>query len=177
MPHPLTLPALSVLALVGTGAGVFLGRAAIAEINPAYYSGPEPRFHADLSPNPPNMDAPVYRAGALTAAEMDQALGSGCVNCPRAAGAYYPVYRQAESGAATEMALVDSSPETIPAAQVRHVPDAEQAAAEAEHAEALVRVHRYASYQVTEEPAITVEQSAETARPIGYAGVERAGAE
>jgi hypothetical protein len=172
MPHPLTLPALSVLALVGTGTGIVLGRSAIAEINPAYYSDPEPRFHADLGPHRPNMEAPVYRAGALTAAEMDQALGTGCVNCRLAPGSYYPVYRQAESGAATDYALVDSAPPPVAAVQVEPSPDPAQATAETEHAEALVRVHRYASYEVSQVQVATGEQAGEEAEPVEYAAAD-----
>jgi hypothetical protein len=172
MPHPLTLPALSVLALVGTGTGIVLGRSAVSEINPAYYSDPEPRFHADLGPHRPNMEAPVHRAGALTAAEMDQALGTGCVNCRLAPGSYYPVYRQAESGAATDYALVDSAPAPIAAVQVEASPDPAEAAAETEHAEALVRVHRYASYEVTQAQVATAEPQETAAERLDYAAAE-----
>jgi hypothetical protein len=172
MPHPLTLPALSVLALVGTGTGIVLGRSAISEINPAYYSDPEPRFHADLGPHRPSMEAPVYRAGALTAAEMEQALGTGCVNCRLAPGSYYPVYRQAESGASTDYALVDSAPAPIAAVQVEASPDPAEATAETEHAEALVRVHRYASYEVTQVQVATAEPQETAAERLDYAAAE-----
>ena len=52
------------LAIAGSVGGVYLGRSAISEINPAYYDEPEPRFHADLVPNPPDFEAPpVHEEG------------------------------------------------------------------------------------------------------------------
>ncbi len=76
----ITLAAFAVLAVAGTTGGVYLGRAAVAEINPLYFAEPETRFHADLVPYRPT-EAAGYRAGDLTQANLDQALGRGCVNC------------------------------------------------------------------------------------------------
>jgi hypothetical protein len=49
----MTLSAVAALSVAGAGLGVQLGRSAIAEINPIYYSAPpsSSRFYADLTPN------------------------------------------------------------------------------------------------------------------------------
>ena len=81
------------LAIAGTVGGVYLGRSAISEINPAYYDEPEPRFHADLVPNPPGFEAPpVHEAGYLSPSDTYAALGSGCVNCRAYPEDLYPVH-------------------------------------------------------------------------------------
>ena len=81
------------LAIAGSVGGVYLGRSAIAEINPAYYDEPEPRFHADLVPNPPGFEAPpVHEAGYLSPSDTYAALGSGCVNCRAYPEDLYPVH-------------------------------------------------------------------------------------
>src|SRR5688572_17930437 len=80
MPHPLTLPAVAGLALLGSGAGIWLGNSAISEINPVYYSEAEDRFHADLapyrSPDWAQVQVTEYQdAGLITG------LGGGCIGC------------------------------------------------------------------------------------------------
>ena len=81
------------LAIAGSVGGVYLGRSAISEINPAYYDEPEPRFHADLVPNPPGFEAPpVHEAGYLSPFDTYAALGSGCVNCRAYPEDLYPVH-------------------------------------------------------------------------------------
>ena len=74
------LMSFAALSVAGSVGGVYLGRAAVSEINPLYYSKPETRFHADLVPYRPS-EAAGYRAGDLTQANLDQALGRGCINC------------------------------------------------------------------------------------------------
>jgi hypothetical protein len=74
------LMSLAALSFAGSVGGVYLGRAAVSEINPLYYTQPETRFHADLVPYRPS-EAAGYRAGELTQANLDQAFGRGCVNC------------------------------------------------------------------------------------------------
>ena len=76
----LALPTLAALALTGTAGGIYLGRAAVAEIDPMYFSQAETRFHADLVPHRLGQAA-GYQAGDLSQANLDQALGRGCVNC------------------------------------------------------------------------------------------------
>lgn len=88
MGHPLTISTVGVLALLGIGAGVHLGYAAIAEINPIYYEEAQTRFHADLSPNRRSDSAPemmLVNAG-------DPAPRSDCVGCRTYPEEYYPIH-------------------------------------------------------------------------------------
>ncbi len=58
MAYPVALPAMAALSIAGAAIGVQLGRSAIAEINPLYFSEPQQaRFFADLAPK-------AYRLGA-----------------------------------------------------------------------------------------------------------------
>ena len=88
MAHSLTLPAVGLLALAGIGAGIHLGHSAIAEINPAYFSEPSTRFHADLSANRPLASAPP----TLLSDAKDPALGTGCIGCRTYPEEYYPIH-------------------------------------------------------------------------------------
>lgn len=56
MAHPMAWPAMAALSIAGAAIGVQLGRSAIAEINPLYFSTPQARFFADLTPK-------AYRLG------------------------------------------------------------------------------------------------------------------
>jgi hypothetical protein len=57
MAYPVALPAMAALSIAGAAVGVQLGRSAIAEINPVYFSTPQARFFADLTPK-------AYRLGS-----------------------------------------------------------------------------------------------------------------
>lgn len=158
MPHPLTVATLSGLALIGTSGGILLGRSAISEINPIYFTERESRFHTDLGPRPYSpIDAPVVRAGALSAAELDQALGTGCIGCRAVRAEYYPVHRSDESGYSSGWAAMDETPVAPVVLRVEPAPSeaelAERAAADAAHQAAMVEVHRYSSFEV-ETPAL-----------------------
>ena len=147
MAHRLTFPTLALLAVAGSATGVYLGRAAVAEINPAYFNEPEPRFHSDLVANRPSWSSPsVYRAGQLSPAEAEQALGKGCVGCRTYPEEYYPVH--------------DSSVDKYQPgyAEVVEAPIAEHAVYQAEaqdegRAADFAAVERYSSYAVAEAPA------------------------
>ncbi|MDB5698159.1 MAG: hypothetical protein JWN69_963, partial [Alphaproteobacteria bacterium] len=83
MAYPVALPAMAALSIVGAALGVHLGRSAIAEINPAYFSTPEPtHFFADLAPN-------VYRATTWSdstdywANDVNVGGGAACLDCNR----------------------------------------------------------------------------------------------
>jgi len=89
MPHPLTLSTAGAIALVGIFTGVQLGRSAIAEIDPIYYSERPTRFHADLVPNPPSDSPPNI---TLAQADQNAALGTGCVGCRTYPEEYYPIH-------------------------------------------------------------------------------------
>ena len=142
-----TLPALAALALAGTGAGVYLGKAAISEINPLYFNEPEARFHGDLVPHRPT-EAAGYQAGDLTAANMEQALGSGCIGCRAYPEEVVLVHR----GRADKYAPggADFSVEPMPAVAVEQVPSPEFAA-----------VERYATYPIAQQAEMVAEAPAE----------------
>jgi hypothetical protein len=147
-----TLASFAALALAGTLGGVYLGRAAVAEINPIYYDEPETRFHADLVPYRPT-EAAGYQAGDLSAAELDQALGRGCVNCLTYPEEVVLVHR---GGSAAKYAVGygEVSAEPVQAAAYQPTPPPEFAA-----------VERYTSYPVAPEadptePAGEVELAA-----------------
>lgn len=89
MPSPMSALTLACLSLVGAGAGVFLGRDAVGEINPIYFSERATSWHADLAANQP----PAWEtipASSVTDAELGIGLGSGCVGCREYPEEYYP---------------------------------------------------------------------------------------
>ena len=111
MARAVTLPLIGTLALTGIGVGIQLGYSAIAEIDPIYYSQPETRFHADLSPYRPSTATPP----ATLAATDVPALGSGCIGCRNYPEEYIPIHEASidrySSGFARE---VDTSAEARP---------------------------------------------------------------
>ncbi len=157
MAHALTIPTLAVLAVAGIGSGVYLGKAAIAEIDPAYYNEPETRFHADLTPYRPSTSAAVYRAGQLTPAELDQALGSGCVGCRTYPEEYYPEQDPAVEPERNRWAEAAEQPAAQPAVYTSEPDEARSAD--------FASVERYTGYQVASEaegPAAEVELASAT---------------
>ncbi|HEX8443228.1 MAG TPA: hypothetical protein VF631_06250 [Allosphingosinicella sp.] len=142
-----TLPALAALALAGTGTGIYLGKAAVAEINPIYYSEPEARFHSDLAPYRAT-EASGYQAGDLSVANLNQALGSGCIGCRTYPEEVILVHR----GRADKYVPggADVSVEPVAAVQV------EQA-----HSPEFAAVERYATYPITQEAEIAPEAPVE----------------
>lgn len=153
MPHPFTISTLAALAVAGSVGGVYLGRSAIAEINPAYYNEPETRFHADLVPNPPGFDAPpVHEAGYLSPSETYAALGSGCVNCRAYPEDLYPVHDSSVDEYQPGYAEMIEAPAPQPAA---YTPDPQE---EAERAADLATIQLYAG-----DPAAAEEEGGESA--------------
>jgi hypothetical protein len=131
------ISSLAGLALIGTLAGVTLGRAAISEINPAYFGDPPTRFHADQTAQRPDWTQPQLASeGARTA----EGLGSGCFGCS-GGGEYYAapaVVTYTESWTA-DAERAAAPVEFVP---VEAAPDPERE-----------RVVRYASYPLTAEEA------------------------
>lgn len=80
MPNAMTFPLLAGLAVLGTAGGVSLGRSAIAEINPAYFSAPQTKFHADLVPHR-SPDWAQVQVREYHQAGLVEGLGSGCIGC------------------------------------------------------------------------------------------------
>ena len=162
MPQPLTVATLAVLTVAGSLTGVYLGRSAIAEINPAYYDEPETRFHADLVPNPPSFEAAqVHPAGYVTPAEYRQALGNGCVGCRTYPEEYYPVHDSSVDKYQPGYAEMIETPAPQPAAYVEDPPEGKERAAD------FAMVERYAGYSAAEDarpaaeaPAAEVELAA-----------------
>jgi hypothetical protein len=85
MAYPVALPAMAALSIAGAGIGVQLGRSAIAEINPLYFSAPQQaRFFADLAPK-------AYRLGASALSdstdswfnELNVSGRDTCLDCSR----------------------------------------------------------------------------------------------
>ena len=144
----LTLPALGLVALLGGGLGVHLGRSAIAEINPAHFGSPETRFHADLAPHRP-MPAGIQLSSREN---LIIPLGAGCIGCADmvASGPGY--------AAASARYDYPSAPNPVENF-VEELPASEEPA---ERQASLASVERYASYPVSHEEA-AASASAEAA--------------
>lgn len=138
MPQPMTLAMIGALTLVGAGVGTWAGRAAIAEINPAYFKGSDDRFHGDRvpyrSPDWAQADKP-----AAEDAELVQGLGDGCLTCGAAEIALPPAALPAVFEERWGHEVVASEPAAL--------------IVEAEPDPDLERVQRYASYPVSAEEA------------------------
>ncbi|HYE29503.1 MAG TPA: hypothetical protein VEA61_14885 [Allosphingosinicella sp.] len=100
MPATTTLPIMAGLSILAAAVGISLGRSAIAEINPAYFSDPEESFHSDLvpyrSPDWAQVHAAEYRAAQQPVLVGD--LGSGCIGCRDYPVEYVPVHDPAVEG-------------------------------------------------------------------------------
>jgi hypothetical protein len=157
MPHIYTLPIAAGLTIAASATGIWLGNSAIREINPAHYSVPETRFHADLTPyrSPDQGQVPIAQDASFA-----EGLGSGCINCRTYPEEYYPnpdsYYRapfQAEADGDEDGWSVSADTESAPAA--------EPAAANPE----WERVQAYAAYRVSQDerpaPAAEVRQGAQ----------------
>ncbi len=142
MAHKLTLPTLSILVLVGAGAGVHLGRSAIAEIDPLYFSEPPSRFHADLVP----YRSSVAHSSVLPLPEAVLELQPACYGCAAPAADPEPVY---EAPQAAYENRYDAAAEPVEIADL----EAEPSQAELQRQADLARVERYASYRVSEDEA------------------------
>ena len=142
MAYSLTLPVIAGLSLIGAASGVFLGRSAVAEINPAYFREPQAKFHADLVPYR-SPDWAQVQAGEFQQAALVTGWGDGCIGCRAYPVDYVPLhdpavdgYQDGWSASGTEAATATEEVADEPA------PDAEQE-----------RIVRYASYPVTSEEA------------------------
>jgi len=137
MGYPMTLPTMAALSIAGAALGVHLGHSAIAQINPAYFAEPEPRFHADLAPNR-SPDWAQVQVAEYQDAGLIEGLGTGCVGCRAYPEEYRPVADPAidgrEDGWAASAQYVAAAPVESPA---EPAPDPEREA-----------VMRYASYPV-----------------------------
>lgn len=137
------IPVLAALALTGAATGIYLGKAAVAEINPAYFSEPESRFHSDLTPYRPG-EASGYRAGELSQSNLDQALGRGCLGCRAYPEDVVLVQRASTGKLHADPAELSSEPVQIAAAEPLPSPE-------------FAAVERYATYPVTAPAPVETE--------------------
>ena len=162
---PLTIAA---LALTGVGTGLYLGKSAIAEIDPSYFSSPysEPsRFYADMVPGGARFESPQPQ---LADASLAQGLGNGCVLCQAAAEQY--AYVVPDYGAAFDD-YSESYSSYVSFEPDEALSEAEEEVAKAARLAALREVERYA-HPDRAEPAkvryaqVTVPEP-EAAEPVG----------
>lgn len=122
MAHPLTISTAGVLALLGVGAGVHLGRSAIAEINPIYYSEAPTRFHADLSPYRSTGSAPSISL----AQGGDAPIAGDCVGCRTYPEEYYPIHDASIDRYSSDYALSSDVAPAPAAAEAAEEPSPEE---------------------------------------------------
>lgn len=166
MPATTTLPIMAGLAILGAAAGINLGRSAVSEINPAYFSEPEESFHTDLSPyRSPDwaqVQAAEYQAAQQPVLVGD--LGSGCIGCRDYPVEYVPRHDPAVDG------YQDGYAASAPAPAPAQIVVVETPAADPDRD----RLQQYASYPVSsdEKPveaaqAVAEAPAAEPAAPTG----------
>lgn len=162
MAHPITLPTVAALALAGMGLGVYLGKSAIAEINPAHFSAfSGSSFYSDLVPNPPDRDA----ASELRDASFTADYAMKCVGCRTYREDNAPVFAaELEDYEPYEAEFADYDAAYVaPAADI--IEDVDREIAEVARRAARESVARYAHFPVSkrEQSARIVMASSETA--------------
>jgi hypothetical protein len=151
-----SLPIMAGLAVAGAVGGVVLGHSAVSEIDPAYYSSPPTRFHADQAANRSGDWAQV-QVQDYEKAGLADGLGQGCYGCRAGRVEYHAapaVTTYGEAWVSEAVLAVDEAP-AVPAEAVVEAPDPE-----------LERVQLYASYPVS------AEEEAEAPPPDAWARVE-----
>lgn len=140
MAHPMTLPTVAMIALVGTGLGVHLGKEAISEINPLYFTMPEgTKTYAALTPQGTRYD----QAPPLRPASEAVGLGDGCVGCRSLADDFEASPQPNEALYAQrrwDMPVAEPEPALEQLPQVAQAPSEEQ-----------MLIRTYSSYPVTTE--------------------------
>lgn len=149
LPMPYTMAGLSVVAAL---LGVRLGQSAIAEIDPAYFSTPPTRFHADLVA----ASAMKWEERGPVDASLIQGLGDGCIRCVDYPEEYWPDHDPIiDEHRQLSLASVEYEERPEPADQnPAPVPE-----------EVSVPVQRYAYY------AVTTETGADNAEPAATESV------
>ncbi|HEX8668501.1 MAG TPA: hypothetical protein VF727_09055 [Allosphingosinicella sp.] len=153
------LPVLAGLGVLFAAGGIQLGRSAVAEINPLYFTEREPVFHGALTP---------YRSqdwAQVQAAEYEQVvapeeLGTGCVGCRAFPVEYVPEHDPAVDAAGEYWVPEAYEPEPVQAVLADEQADPD-----------WQRVERYAGYQVAAAEEAPVEQASadsyESSEPTG----------
>ncbi|QAY79406.1 hypothetical protein [Sphingosinicella sp. BN140058] len=151
MPVKAALPVVGLLSALGAGAGIWLGHAAVGEIDPAYYREPPTSFVADRI---------AYRspdwAGVQLGEYQQQGLldGIGAEQAPSAA-----VYAAPAVATYGDSWAADTAREAQPvrAVATRPIEIEQEADVAAPPDPEIVRVHRYSSYPVSQEEARAIE--------------------
>jgi len=110
MASPVSLSVFGALGVAGVASGIYLGHAAIAEIDPIYFQEPPARFHGDLAPYRPSDSAPRPR---LASADGELSLGTGCIGCRTYPEELYPTHSASIGRYATEHAEEAEPAETV----------------------------------------------------------------
>lgn len=151
------LPVMALLSVLGTGTGVYLGKSAVAEIDPIYFSSPiEARFHSDLAANgSPDWSAVHLQETAAMAADT-HGLGSGCIKCREYPEEYVPRHDAAVD------AFISGDPAPVARFAALEEGSAQPAAPDPERE----RIERYSSFVVTEEGAPQAAEPVLAAEPV-----------
>ena len=163
-----TLPKLAGLCVVGAASGMWLGGAAVGEIDPFFYTAPEPTFVSDRmayrSPDWTEVQIGEYRQEGLL-----DGIGRGPM--PGAVYASPAVASYGESWAAASADQAEPVREQWAerAQPVRVWRSGELPAERTEPDPERQRVERYASYPIAEEEA---EQGAAEDEPVLYAAAQ-----
>lgn len=142
--------ALAIVCLGGVSGGAFLGRSAIAEINPLYFSAPQgTKSYAALGPHQSSDWAEAKPATLRT--DDGVGLGTGCIGCR----AYPEEYRPDRRGIDPDGSFVDPYAATNPPTRYAVYEPAQPTQADladAAQREAELRdIERYSTYPVTQE--------------------------
>lgn len=161
MPHVMTVSALAVLSAVGAVVGTHLGRDAVAQINPIFFSElPQTRFLVDDTPTP-------YRLGTADPVRADSSWSNvfnaggrpACLDCPP--NFVDPLHAGAE-----------------PAARVPRQKSEWDSPVAFERPMSSRELDRYSSFPVTEqeaqEPAAVPDAYADSSSPQAESGDEQA---
>jgi hypothetical protein len=172
MAHYLTWPAVAGLAIVGAVGGITLGRSAVAEINPAYFSSPDSDFHADLVPNraPANgADWGQVQQADYASAATAQGLGSGCVGCREYPVEYVPVPDPA-------LAWMNDGWQAGLSAEDQAEPEETAAYAQAAPDPRMAQIERYSRYRVrADEPEYAPEPQQQAEVQVAEASADAPG--
>lgn len=146
--HPMTVQTVMALAVAGSALGLYLGKSAIGEINPAYFSTPLPgsRFHADMVPNQPDRNRGW--GADIEQASFQPAPVYSCIGCRTYPEEYVPVPDPAIEGYAVTYADYDP----VPAVEIIEDVEREIEAVAARAAD-VQQVVRYAHYPVSADEA------------------------
>ena len=169
MTRPMMLGTIAMLSIAGSALGVYLGKGAIAEIDPVYFSSPPPsRFFADLTPAGYNPDTPDRaHPDDFWASELNVSGRPECFDCGNfvatAALSEPWVYVSEPPEEMHEPVAIDASVPVRPPARVQIERYAYFPVTIEEAREAAEREQEYAS----RDPARTRVQASAEAAPIG----------